>query len=63
VATNPGPVVSNTTPLINLVGVGLLDVLPGLYGTVWIPDAVVAEFSAGAKPGDPDLGRGFLRTP
>jgi predicted nucleic acid-binding protein len=57
VATNPGPVVSNTTPLINLVGVGLLDVLPGLYGTVRIPDAVADEFSAGARPGDPDLSR------
>jgi hypothetical protein len=26
------PVVSNTTPIINLVGVGLLDLLPGIYG-------------------------------
>ncbi len=55
-AASPGPVVSNTTPLINLVGVGLLDLLPGLYGTVWIPDAVSAEYGAGKGAGDPDLG-------
>jgi predicted nucleic acid-binding protein len=39
--------VSNTTPLINLVGVGLLDLLPPLYGAVWIPTAVHAEYVAG----------------
>ena len=54
-ATNPGPVVSNTTPLISLVGVGLLDLLPSLYGAVWVPDAVISEFIAGMRPGDPDL--------
>jgi hypothetical protein len=48
-------VVSNTTPLINLVGVGLLDVLPALYGTLWIPDSVSAEYGAGKTAGDPDL--------
>jgi predicted nucleic acid-binding protein len=56
VAANQGPVVSNTTPLINLVGVGLLDLLPGLYGTIWIPDAVAGEYAAGKRAGDPDLG-------
>jgi predicted nucleic acid-binding protein len=47
--------VSNTTPLINLVGVGLLDLLPGLYGAVTIPDAVRDEYAAGKAATDPDL--------
>lgn len=41
------PVVSTTTPLITLAGVGLLWVLPSLYGQVWIPDAVYDEYQAG----------------
>jgi uncharacterized protein len=53
VAVSQGPVVSNTTPLINLVGVGLLDLLPGLYGTVLIPDAVQGEYDAGKSAADP----------
>jgi predicted nucleic acid-binding protein len=50
-------VVLNTTPLINLVGVGLLDLLPGLYGTVWVPGAVRDEYDAGKSTADPDLDR------
>jgi predicted nucleic acid-binding protein len=50
-----GPVVSNTTPLIKLAGVGLLDLLPRLYGEVWIPDAVRDEYRAGALPTDLDI--------
>lgn len=49
------PVVSNTTPLINLSGVGLLDLLPALYQSVIIAEAVLAEFEAKARPDDPDL--------
>ncbi len=52
-----GPVISNTTPLINLAGVGLLDLLPQLYGDIWIPEQVRDEFAAGASSSDPDLGR------
>jgi predicted nucleic acid-binding protein len=55
VAVSQGLVVSNTTPLINLVGVGPLDLLPGLYGAVCIPDAVRGEFTAGKSAADPDL--------
>jgi uncharacterized protein len=55
VAASPGPVVSNTTPLINLVGVGLLDLLPGLYGTVLIPNVVRDEYVAGKSAADPEL--------
>lgn len=49
------PVVSNTTPIINLVGVGLLDVLAHIYGEVWIPEAVRAEYVVKATPTEPDL--------
>ncbi|HET7768871.1 MAG TPA: DUF3368 domain-containing protein [Chloroflexota bacterium] len=49
------PVVSDTTPLIKLAGVGLLDLLPQLYGEVEIPEAVRDEYRAGARPADPRL--------
>lgn len=54
---SPHPVISNTTPLISLVGVGLLDLLPAIYGEVWIPEAVYAEYQTGRAhhPGSPDL--------
>ena len=60
--TSPGgaglqPVVSNTTPLITLGEIGLLDVLGQLYGTVWISLTVHAEYQRGcaAHPQRPDL--------
>jgi hypothetical protein len=37
-------VVCNTSPLIKLAGVGLLDLLPQLYGAIWIPEAVRDEY-------------------
>ncbi|MGH2458281.1 MAG: DUF3368 domain-containing protein [Chloroflexota bacterium] len=51
------PVVSNTTPLITLAGVGLINVLPALYGKVWIPDVVYEEYRVGQgrDPARPDL--------
>ena len=49
------PVVSNTTPLISLVGIGQLDLLHQLYGAIWIPTAVLAEYQAGAQPSHPNL--------
>jgi predicted nucleic acid-binding protein len=50
-------VVSNTTPLITLGEIGLLDVLRQLYGTLWIPPSVFAEYQHGrsAHPQRPDL--------
>ena len=53
----PHPVVSNTTPLISLVGVGLLDLLSAIYGEIWVPDAVYAEYQTGrvTHAGSPDL--------
>ena len=50
------PVVSNTSPLINLVGVGQLDLLRQLYTEVWVPDLVINEYRAKLAVGDPDLG-------
>jgi predicted nucleic acid-binding protein len=50
-----GPGVADTTPLIVLAGVGLLDLLPQLYGAITIPDAVRDELRAGAEP-RPDVG-------
>src|SRR2546422_922001 len=55
VAASQLPVVSNTTPVINLVGVGYLHLLPALYGTVTIADAVRDEYVAGKSPTDPNL--------
>ena len=52
---NSGLIVSNTTPLIVLSGVGLLDLLQTLYGTISIPDVVRDEYIAGKKPGEPDI--------
>ena len=51
------PAVSNTTPLITLGEIGLLEVLRELYGEVWIPDSVFAEYHRGraAYPQRPDL--------
>ncbi len=48
-------VVADTSPLIKLVGVALLDLLPRLYGRVLVPEQVLAEYQAGASPSDPDL--------
>jgi len=36
-------VVTNTTPLITLAGVGLLDLLPLLYGEILAPRIVLNE--------------------
>jgi len=51
------PVVSNTTPLISLAEVGLMDVLASLYSEIWIPQAVYHEYQAGLphRPFRPSL--------
>lgn len=56
-STSFRPVISNTTPLITLGEIGLLDVLRQLYQTVWIPLSVFAEYQRGraAHPQRPDL--------
>jgi len=47
--------VTNTTPLITLAGIGLLDLLPLLYEEVWAPRIVLDEYQAKAPPTEPDL--------
>ena len=52
----PGrPVVCDTSPLINLAAVGLLDLLSALYGVIWVPEAVNREYMAGTRTGEPIL--------
>lgn len=46
---------TNTTPLITLAGVGLIDLLPRLYGSIWTPRIVLDEYQAKAPPTEPDL--------
>lgn len=52
---NDAPVVCNTSPLIKLAGVGLLHLLPQLYGTILVPEQVLHEYTAGIEPDSPDL--------
>lgn len=54
------PLVSNTTPIIKFVGVGLLDLLPQLYGQVDPSEEVVDEYRAGAQPGQCDTFRPLI---
>lgn len=46
-------VVSNTSPLQYLHQLGLMDLLPTLYGSVFVPYAVVMEVEAGRSLGVP----------
>jgi predicted nucleic acid-binding protein len=48
-------IVSNTTPLINLAGVGLVDLLPQLYGSIAVADIVLSEYEANVQPNEPSL--------
>ena len=43
--------VSNTSPLLYLYRVGVLDWLPELFGQIWIPKAVVRELREGQRKG------------
>lgn len=42
-------VVSNTTPLITLLGIEMLDILQVLYKKIIIPEAVLHEFEVGRE--------------
>ena len=46
---------TNTTPLITLAGVGLLNLLPLLYGQIWAPRTVLDEYQAKSSPTEPDV--------
>ena len=48
---------TNTTPLITLAGIELLDLLPRLYGEIWAPRIVLEEYQVKAPPTEPDLAR------
>ncbi len=48
-------VYSNTTPFIALASIDRLDLLPGLFGTIYVADAVIAECAAGGSIVVPDL--------
>jgi predicted nucleic acid-binding protein len=44
-------VISNTSPLLYLYRIGVLDWLPTLCSDIWIPQAVVRELQAGQSKG------------
>jgi hypothetical protein len=50
-------VVSNTSPIINLAAIGHLDLLPRIYRTIAIPQAVYEEITVAGqgKPGDQEV--------
>jgi predicted nucleic acid-binding protein len=43
--------ISNTSPLLYLHRVGILDWLPQLFDSIWVPEAVVRELEAGRNGG------------
>lgn len=45
------PAISNTSPLLYLYRVGVIDWLPQLFEGVWTPPAVVAELRTGREKG------------
>lgn len=45
------PAISNTSPLLYLYRVGVVDWLPHLFGRVWTPPAVVEELRVGQRKG------------
>ncbi|MCS6882093.1 MAG: hypothetical protein RMK84_07650 [Oscillochloridaceae bacterium] len=49
------PVVSNTSPLITLAGVGLLELLPAVHGETWVAEAVRDEYEVKRSASEPDL--------
>lgn len=51
------PVVCNTTPLIALAAIDKLELLPGLYTSIMVPQAVVEEIDQGGKIYVPELTR------
>ena len=48
-------VVVDTSPLINLAGIGLLDLLPRLYASVLVPVQVATEYHVRISPSEPKL--------
>jgi predicted nucleic acid-binding protein len=48
-------VVSNTTPIIKLAGIGSLDILKSLFGNIYIPSAVFFEITNYQQPGSQEV--------
>jgi len=48
-------VYSNTTPFIALASIDQLDLLPQLFGKIYVAEAVIAECAAGGRIVVPDL--------
>ncbi len=48
-------VYSNTTPFIALASIDRLDLLPQLFGKIYVAEAVIAECAAGGRIVVPDL--------
>ena len=48
-------VYSNTTPFIALASIGRLDLLPQLFGKIYVAEAVISECAAGGRIVVPDL--------
>lgn len=46
-------VISNTSPLQYLYQAGVLDLLPTLFGQIYVPEAVVVELAEGKRQGVP----------
>ena len=43
-------VVADSSPIIGLVKIGVVEILPRLFGTIVIPPAVAAELSSSTRP-------------
>ena len=43
--------ISNTSPLLYLYRIGLIDRLPEIFGEIWTPEAVKVELMVGDKSG------------
>jgi predicted nucleic acid-binding protein len=43
-------VIADTSPLIGLIKIGLIEILPRLYGSVVVPDEVANELAAPSRP-------------
>lgn len=48
-------VFSNTTPFIALASIGQIELLPGLFNTIHVADAVIEECADGGRIAVPDL--------
>jgi predicted nucleic acid-binding protein len=43
--------IGNTSPLLYLYRIGIIDWMPKLFESVWVPNAVVIELQEGQRKG------------